>query len=202
MSDRLCGYCRQLNHTKNKCPVRIEQIDIIRRSVGQQRKLAQQILLANGIGPGAIIGVTDSWTGEKIPCIVSALETYDLGIEYRNIKYKKQVRVSLSFLGDTMPDTKHEFVRWMPKSKIGLTVFSLADPSKDMFAYFTLDSLENPIVDFKRGVYRGWDYNNPSTILSKSDETEVNMAHILRPFQLHERLTLDKTSSNTVTPIV
>lgn len=202
MSDRLCGYCRLPDHTKNKCPMRLDQIEIIRRHVGTQRKLAQEILLANGVGPGAIVTAFDGWTGEEIPCIISTLEPYDIGIEYRMIKYKKQVRATLGVLGDVAPDTKHELIRYQKKSKISIDVFSMADSSKNMTAYFTLDSLEKPIVQFVRGAYRGWDYNKPSNILSPTDSQEINMDCVMRPLNLHERLTLSKEGNNTVTPLV
>lgn len=202
MSDRLCGYCRLPDHTKNKCPMRLDQIEIIRRHIGAQRKLAQEILLANGIGPGAIITAYDAWSGEETPCIIATLEPYDMGIEYRNIKYKKQVRATLGVLGDIAPDTKHELIRYQKKAKIAVDVFSMADSSKNMTAYFTLDSLANPIVQFVRGAYRGWDYNKPSTVLSPSDSQEINMDHVMRPFQLHERLTLTKEDSNRVPPLI
>lgn len=203
MGDRLCGYCRKPDHNKNKCPMRLEQIDIIRRFIGEQRKLSQEILIANGIGPGAIVTAYDPWSGEEVACIVSALEPHDYGVDYRIVKYKKQVRATIPILGDVVPDVKNDLIRFVKKSKISIPVFSLADSSRNMTAEFRLDDLKHTIVHFVRNVYRGWDFNKPSTLLCQSDDTTINMDHIMRPtIQLHDRLTLNKETTTLVPPIL
>lgn len=201
MSDRRCGYCREQAHTKDKCPLRISQIDFIKRHIAAQRKLSQEILLANGVGPGAIVNAYDGWTGEEVTCIVPAMEPHDLGVEYGIVKYSKQARATLPILGDIPPETDNKLIRFVKKYKISIPVFSLADASRDMVAHFFLDRLEKPIVRFVGGGYRGWDYNKPSSVLSPTDSVDFNTEHILRPFHLHERLSLDKSSSH-VTPIL
>lgn len=202
MSDRLCGYCRQPSHNKNKCPMRLDQIEVIRRHVGQQRKLAQEIMIANGIGPGAIVSAYDGWTGEEFPCFVPALEPHDYSLmEWRTVKYKKQVRVSLIELGDIKAEKKHELVHFINKIKISVDVYSIADSSKNLTAHFMLDRLDNPIVHVVRGVYRGWEYNKPSSVLSPSDNKDFNMELVMQPFRIHERLSLNP-DSNYVTPIL
>lgn len=190
MSDRLCGYCRKPEHTKNKCPLRLEQIDIIRRHVGDQRKLAQQILLANGIGVGAIVTATDYWSGTESPCIVPSLKVIESYIDWRIVKYKKQVRATLGVYGLDVPDSKCDaLIRYNTKNRICLPVYKMDDMSCTMTAYFLLDRLEKPLVRVSN--QGSWDYNKHSTILSPSQETDVTTDDLQEQFLLHERLTLD-----------
>lgn len=202
MSDRLCGYCRGLGHNASKCNKRLDQIEIIRRHVGSQRKLAQEILLANGVGPGAIVEGMDAWTGETVPCLVSSIQNYESLTEYQNIKYKKTVRSTLIFLGDEVPESSHDLVRYRKRAKISILAYTLADPSKSLTATFLLDKLQNPIVKLFPHTYRGWEYNKHSEVLSSTADTEVDMEDIMMPFQIHERLSLKKEGANIVTPIL
>lgn len=201
MSDRLCGYCRQPGHMVSKCEVKSGQIQTIRTHIGNQRKIAQKILLANGIGVGAIVTAHDSWTGNEIPCIVHSIKTYDNLIDYRILKYSKKVRATLGTYGAALPEPQYDgLVQYQGRGKITLEVFTLADMSKSMLAYFPLSSLEKPLVTPITYHY-SWEYSPKSNILSPADDQSYDEEAIMEPFTLHERLGV-KTGSNRVKPRV
>lgn len=198
MSDRLCGYCRKPGHVKGKCDVRLLQIETLRKHIGSQRKLAQQILLANGIGVGAIVAGYDYWTGEEHPCIVPSLQINQEYIDWRNVKYKKQVRSTVSVYGIDIPENKLDgLIRYIPKNKITVPVYKMSDMSCTMTAYFSLDRLPVQIV---RPAKTGWDYHRHSEVISPSSDTDVTDEYLLEQFALNERLTL--TPGTLSTPIL
>lgn len=202
MSDRLCGYCRKTGHTKNKCDIRLSQIETIRRHVGEQRLLAYKILHANGIGPGAIVTGNDYWTGEEVPCIVPSVKPSNHYIDWRPVKYKKSVKSSL-ITYDANPEKTVEshdgLVRYIIKNKIYITGYKLSDPSVTMNICFFLDRL--PVKVVTHLPTRGWEYDKPSTLLSPSDCFEIDNEELMEPFTLHERLALDK-GATLVRPII
>ncbi len=201
MSDRLCGYCRQPGHVSSKCGVRLGQIETIKQHVGEQRKLAQKILLANGVGVGSIVTATDYWTGNEVPCLVPSLKMVEGYVDWKCIKYKKQVRALLGTYGVEMPESKFDgLVRYAPRTRISIPVYKMEDMSCTMTAYFFLDKLQNPLVCV--GNARVWDYNKHSEILSPSEDSDVTDKDLLEPFHLHERLTLKRSGSNLVAPIL
>jgi len=101
MSDRLCGYCRQLGHRKPDCPDFLGHRNTVLTHTPKQRKALIEGLARLGLGNGALLRVKDYWHLDRVHlCIVNNFNWVEgcSFITERNIKYSKRVRLEERFV--------------------------------------------------------------------------------------------------------
>ena len=101
--DRKCGYCREYGHRSPVCPLRADHRKSIVTHNIETRKSLYNILLANGIGNGAII----KDKGDDTLFMITPYADIVSGWSFTDIKYSKQVAIRYSVLerGNYIPIT-------------------------------------------------------------------------------------------------
>ena len=196
MSNRLCGYCRQPGHLKPDCDLIKNQTTIIRKHVGRQRKLQNELALMNGIGAGALITAHDPWSGQEHHCIVPTLNfnNFDVWVDWHNKSYSKQIISTLScydYSRHTKTDELGRLVRYRDRRTLQIPCYRIDDMSATLVAHFHLDKIALP-SGMRDGYTIGWEYSPHSRVISPSDENDVDAGHFTREFGLHERLVTRK----------
>lgn len=96
MSERLCGYCRNVGHRKPDCPDFLGHRNTILTHTPKQRKALIEGLARLGLGNGALLRVQDYWHPDRVHlCIVNSFDWVEhcSFINERNVKYSKRVRL-------------------------------------------------------------------------------------------------------------
>lgn len=139
MSERRCGYCRDFGHTVPNCRKRELQRQAIARHVYGERKLVHQRLLDNGFGVGAILQDTSD---ENKLFIIESLSGNNMMrsgelFEDRNVKYSKEVRITLRSVGQYIHYHIPDMAMVVEKRRnpwITLRVTDLSDMSNGYYA--------------------------------------------------------------------
>jgi len=104
MSERLCGYCRNIGHRKPDCPDFKDQRNIVLTHTPKERKALIEGFAKVGLGVGALLRVQDYWSPEKFKlCMVKDFDwVANCGfIEARNLKYSKRVKLEPRYVNES-----------------------------------------------------------------------------------------------------
>lgn len=182
-----CGYCREYNHQKPKCPTILSEIETIRKYIPLELWRVHNALVEHGFGLGAMVEVGD-WDGQKRVCIIDSLRNITAGGSYpdfRNVKYSKQVRTRLKnfsgqFLPDGMPIPNN--VSFDRRQELSFQCLDPSNPSRRISATVTAD-----LIGFGAKPLYMW--TTPAVLLSPSHETDMTYRDFLDvSIHLNERL--------------
>lgn len=206
MAYRACGYCRVAGHRSDRCTVRLNQIEAMRRHVYAEKVALHRILLDNGYGVGAII----QSNGDSPMVIRSLKETFlnhnNIFIEYRNIKYRKSVRSYLkSYSGvNHSPDfVDGDFTRFENMGHLYILASPLDDLSDTNYGIIAISRLDKkPESNPHASVLDSYYSQRSVNLLAPSNETDIDeRALFMEPFRIHERLGTVNGRAKIVTPM-
>lgn len=191
---RKCGYCREYNHDKSKCPTLKAEITSIRKYVPAELWSIHNAIVKAGFGLGAIVQVTD-WAGKEKICIIDDLN-FDIGysqiIDYRIIKYSKRVRTLLKNFSGLNRDFAGipANVQFAEKSEISIPVLDPSNTASRLYATFTRHSLG---ITNAAPIYS---WSDPAKLMSPSYESNMTYQDFIdRSIHLHDRLIVGRNDS-------
>jgi len=152
-------------------------------------------MLKSGVGIGSIVTTDDYWSGEEFPIVIPSYEFIGQiqPVNYRHVKYSKRVVVNLTSYGVTQEIPPHlkDLVRYTHKSYVDAYGYKMDDMGQTCFA--AVGTTEN----FRVAPY---EYRKAAKILSPSEDTDPDTSYMSMGVRIHKRLTLNKDSSNMLTP--
>ena len=192
---RLCGYCRERGHTMPDCPIRIGQIEDMRRHMVGEKRALHKLVIDNGLGIGCILRFKD-WRDTEHLCTVrshNALFEHNVFVDSVQLKYSKAVRLTFnSFTG-----RKHAFAG---ESKYN-------HHSSRVWFYMTA----NPLDAMSSGIYVTFSMKHDDEYASKidfeqsgvellapSNDTDIPASQYLNGYYLPHRLVGPKGQRWTV----
>ena len=198
--NKLCGYCRAVGHTAARCDMKSGQILALRRHVYNERLGVVNLMLRYGLGAGAMVQCRDWWSGDDMLCMVvdpneSIDGRYLAPYASRNVKYQKQVRLTLHSVYRERPQWLYGLflTDYNPQNRIEVICRPISNPSRSVPASFRLDDLgvypRNPTEYIP-----SWERR--SSVVAPSGDGQVDMTSVMRPFELPRRL-----GGHAVTPL-
>lgn len=199
MGERRCGYCRDYNHMAPECPTRLGQIDMLARHVGAERRRIVEMLIASGFGEGAIVNAYNYRTGDYGPAIISdpndAIEWNSLDSP-SNLKYCKQVRTMLqSFSGywpAPSPNIKDydRLMLFRVMQDVNVKAYFLSNGADEVNVSIHVSQMDKSYLTGNQAntTRPNWSWSRPTELLSPSTDGQVDMARVLKPYRLPDRL--------------
>ena len=184
MNERRCGYCRDYGHTAAKCATKRNLRSVIGYHALNESMALSKALSEAGFGPGAII----KREGDECLYLIenhNFLNDRNAYFEERNVKYSKQVRITLhSFTGKVHTPPEYSLVATMNRrAYVVIIATDMTNMSEE--SYFQIMVKQAGINDIENSSYYSW-YRRCDLVVPSYDQCE-NSNHD-RPIFLPQRL--------------
>lgn len=196
MDERCCGYCRDIGHTRPKCPMLLLQQETVRKFVAEERMRIHKKLMEWGLGVGAIFGYLDEHEEERQAIIPShEFIGWYVTPEYDKVRRSKKCRIAVNTIDIDVSKGYNEATMMRTRSSEGIHVhgYALHDIAQTISVMFYVDQYTGDIRTDVPDYY----WRRPGKVLSPSKETDFTRENIMKPFYLHGRL-CSKESQNKV----
>lgn len=195
MSSRKCGYCRDVGHMSNVCPVRLGQIDDIKRHYVGERRALHEMVVRDGLGIGSIFKMKDYADNMFICTIRSHNSIVDNNsfIDSRDMRYMKSTRITYNAYSRVKHTNSEEsrFNHYSERAWFYLVINPLDNMARNMYMSVGIATREDGTS------YINYQFSNIE-MLSPSNDTDMNSDMYYRPYYLPRRLVGNKAQAYVI----
>lgn len=194
MSSRKCGYCREIGHISNVCPIRNGQLEDYSRHIVNEKRALHHLVMNSGLGIGSILRFKDYRDIEHI-CTIRSHETLMTGnvfVDSRDMRYMKSVRLDFASYSGLRHARAEEsrFNHHSDRSWFYIVANPLDSLSKNMYISVGLESYDGRRhVSFQR---------SDLELLAPSNDTDIPAERYRDGYYLPVRLAKNRNQRWTI----